>query len=125
MRGLLLSRHRLPQSTETPSDSPTLLFFSFSSAISLPNSAGVMRRHASLKSGVCLQPRLGDYFAAVFEDKMNIAGMVCAGVVLLAGSAAAQEESKAIQKTTITLGTATPGGGFPLYGDAFADVINA
>ena len=28
-------------------------------------------------------------------------------------------------KTTISLGTATPGGGFPLYGNAFAEVMNA
>jgi TRAP transporter TAXI family solute receptor len=55
---------------------------------------------------------------------MNIARVVCAGVLLLAGSAAAQEGGKPIQKTTISLGTATPGGGFPLYGDAFAEVIN-
>ena len=27
--------------------------------------------------------------------------------------------------TTITLGTATPGGGFPVYGEAFVDAINA
>lgn len=26
---------------------------------------------------------------------------------------------------TLSLGTATPGGGFPLYGDAFAEVMNA
>jgi uncharacterized protein len=56
---------------------------------------------------------------------MNIARIVCAGAVLLAVSAAAQEGDKAIQKTTITLGTATPGGGFPLYGNNFAEVINA
>jgi TRAP transporter TAXI family solute receptor len=55
---------------------------------------------------------------------MNIARVVCAGILLLAGSAAAQEGGKAIQKTTISLGTATPGGGFPLYGDAFAEVMN-
>src|ERR1700682_2450037 len=55
---------------------------------------------------------------------MNIARAVCASVVLLAGSAAAQEGGKAIQKTTITLGTATPGGGFPLYGNAFAEIMN-
>jgi TRAP transporter TAXI family solute receptor len=55
---------------------------------------------------------------------MNIACVVCAGALLLAGGAAAQEGGKAIQKITITLGTATPGGGFPLYGDAFAAVIN-
>lgn len=59
---------------------------------------------------------------------MKIALMVCA-VVLLAGGAAAQEGGKTISetnsKTTITLGTATPGGGFPLYGNAFAEAMNA
>src|SRR5471032_835050 len=56
---------------------------------------------------------------------MKIADMVCAGVLLLAGSAAAQDGGKAIQKTSISLGTATPGGGFPLYGDALAEIMNA
>src|ERR1700726_286318 len=56
---------------------------------------------------------------------MKLAHIVCAGVWLLAGSAAAQQGDKAIQKTTISLGTATPGGGFPLYGNAFAKVMNA
>ena len=28
-------------------------------------------------------------------------------------------------KTTITLATATPGGGFPLYGGVLAEVVNA
>jgi len=51
--------------------------------------------------------------------------MICAGVVLLAGGAAAQDGGKAITKTTISLGTATPGGGFPVYGDAFTEVMNA
>ena len=55
---------------------------------------------------------------------MNIARIICAGVVMLAGSAAAQDGGKAIQKTTISLGTATPGGGFPLYGNALAEVLN-
>jgi TRAP transporter TAXI family solute receptor len=55
---------------------------------------------------------------------MNIAIIVCAGALLLAGSAAAQDGGKAIQKATISLGTATPGGGFPLYGNAFAEVMN-
>src|SRR5258708_6374504 len=57
--------------------------------------------------------------------KMKLALIVCAGVLLLAGSAAAQDGGKAISKTTISLGTATPGGGFPLYGNAFAEVMNA
>src|SRR6202166_3963151 len=55
---------------------------------------------------------------------MNITRMICAGVLLLAGGAAAQDGGKPIQKTTISLGTATPGGGFPLYGNAFAQVMN-
>jgi TRAP transporter TAXI family solute receptor len=55
---------------------------------------------------------------------MNIARIVCTGVLLLAASAAAQDGGKVIQKTAISLGTATPGGGFPLYGNAFAEVMN-
>jgi TRAP transporter TAXI family solute receptor len=56
---------------------------------------------------------------------MKIARAVCTAVALLSGSAAAQQGDKAIAGTVINLGTATPGGGFPLYGDAFAEVINA
>ena len=55
---------------------------------------------------------------------MNMIGIVGAATLLLAGSAAAQDGGKLIQKTIISLGTATPGGGFPLYGNAFAEVIN-
>src|SRR5215510_11749386 len=46
-------------------------------------------------------------------------------LLLLASAAVAEERDKAIQQTEITLGTATPGGGFPLYGNAFAEVMNA
>jgi uncharacterized protein len=57
---------------------------------------------------------------------MNLAPIVLAGL-LLATSAAAQDAGKAVQKTdqktTISLGTATKGGGFPPYGDAFAAAI--
>jgi uncharacterized protein len=53
---------------------------------------------------------------------MNIAYVVLAGM-LLATSAAAQDAAKTAQKTTISLGTATKGGGFPPYGDAFAAAI--
>jgi uncharacterized protein len=57
---------------------------------------------------------------------MNIAVVVLAGV-LLATSASAQDAGNAAQatdhKTTISLGTATKGGGFPPYGDAFAAAI--
>jgi TRAP transporter TAXI family solute receptor len=55
---------------------------------------------------------------------MKITSMVCAALALLAGGAAAQEGGKPIPKTTISLGTATPGGGFPLYGNNFASVMN-
>jgi TRAP transporter TAXI family solute receptor len=37
----------------------------------------------------------------------------------------AQQGAKPMSPTTLSLGTATPGGGFPLYGDAFAEVMNA
>jgi TRAP transporter TAXI family solute receptor len=56
---------------------------------------------------------------------MNVAATVAAVVLLLAGSAAAQDGGRAIQKTSISLGTATPGGGFPLYGNALAEIMNA
>ena len=56
---------------------------------------------------------------------MKTAATFAAVVLLLAGSAAAQDGGKAIQKTSISLGTATPGGGFPLYGDALAEIMNA
>ena len=56
---------------------------------------------------------------------MKVIGCWLASILLLlAGSAAAQDGGKIISKTTITLGTATPGGGFPLYGGAFAEVMN-
>src|SRR6516225_6028502 len=56
---------------------------------------------------------------------MKFASLICAGLLLLAGGAVAQQGDKTIQKTTIRLGTATPGGGFPLYGNAFAEAMNA
>ena len=57
--------------------------------------------------------------------KVISAYLVCAGALLLGTSAMAQDGGKAISRTTISLGTATPGGGFPLYGNAFADIMNA
>src|SRR3954466_3955937 len=63
------------------------------------------------------------------RSNMKLAHIACAAALLLAGGAAAQDGGKTISnpataKTTISLGTATPGGGFPVYGDAFAAVIN-
>ena len=56
---------------------------------------------------------------------MKLAWIVCAGALLAASHAAAQEGSKAIPKTAVSLGTATPGVGFPVYGNAFAEIMNA
>ncbi|MBR0698226.1 TAXI family TRAP transporter solute-binding subunit [Bradyrhizobium lablabi] len=56
---------------------------------------------------------------------MKFAVVICAGALLFASGAAAEEGGKAISKTTISFGTATPGGGFPLYGNAFAEAMNA
>jgi hypothetical protein len=60
---------------------------------------------------------------------MKFAGIACAGLLLFAGGATAQDGGKAITKTSIStpisLGTATPGGGFPVYGNAFAEIMNA
>ena len=59
---------------------------------------------------------------------MKWIGVVCFALGLVAGGAAAQQGSKVIgktpQRTPVSLGTATPGGGFPLYGNAFAEVMN-
>jgi uncharacterized protein len=56
---------------------------------------------------------------------MKLAWMMCAALLFAAGHAAAQEGGKTISRTTISLGTATPGGGFPVYGNAFAELMNA
>jgi uncharacterized protein len=56
---------------------------------------------------------------------MKLVHAAFVGVWLVAAGAAAQEGGKPIQKTIISLGTATPGGGFPLYGNSFAEVLNA
>src|SRR5215510_11924958 len=50
---------------------------------------------------------------------------VLAGVLLMTGGAAGQDKEKTALMNRISLGTATPGGGFPLYGGAFAQVMNA
>ena len=44
--------------------------------------------------------------------------VVAAGALMIGSPASAQE------KTVVTHGTATPGGGFPVYGDAFAATLN-
>ena len=61
--------------------------------------------------------------------KLKLALVACAGILLAASGARAEEGDKTISKidskTAISLGTATPGGGFPLYGNAFAEIMNA
>jgi uncharacterized protein len=54
---------------------------------------------------------------------MKMTSIVCATLLLLASGAAAQEGGKTVQKLTLVLATATQGGGFPLYGNAFAEVM--
>lgn len=56
---------------------------------------------------------------------MKLAWMICAGILLGTCHAAAQDGGRPISRTAISLGTATPGGGFPVYGNAFAEVMNA
>lgn len=56
---------------------------------------------------------------------MKIMMWICAALLMSSGSVMAQQETKPMSPTTLSLGTATPGGGFPLYGDAFAEVMNA
>ena len=64
---------------------------------------------------------------------MKIVRLLCIAAALTAASAAAQNGDKAISnqapnqasKTSISFATATPGGGFPLYGNALAEVMNA
>jgi TRAP transporter TAXI family solute receptor len=55
---------------------------------------------------------------------MKFIGFVGAALALLVSGAMAQDGGRVISKTSISLGTATPGGGFPLYGTAFAEVMN-
>jgi TRAP transporter TAXI family solute receptor len=54
---------------------------------------------------------------------MKMTSIVCATLLLLASGAVAQQEDKTVQKLTVVLATATQGGGFPLYGNAFAEVM--
>jgi uncharacterized protein len=54
---------------------------------------------------------------------MKMTSIVCATLLLLAPGAVAQQGDKTVQKLTVVLATATQGGGFPLYGNAFAEVM--
>ncbi|MES1148461.1 MAG: TAXI family TRAP transporter solute-binding subunit, partial [Bradyrhizobium guangdongense] len=56
---------------------------------------------------------------------MKLGLLITLAAMTLVGPATAQTGDKPISPITISLGTATPGGGFPLYGNAFAQVMNA
>ena len=58
---------------------------------------------------------------------VRLAQIACAGLLLLAPGAKAEEGGKAISKTSISLGTATPGGGYhvPLVPVVIAVVLAA
>ena len=54
--------------------------------------------------------------------KFAISTLVASATLLYGGTMHAQQKTQ--EKSKVVLGTATPGGGFPLYGAAFADAIN-
>ena len=56
---------------------------------------------------------------------MTILRTLCALLFVFSATAPTQSGDAVVSKLGISLGTATPGGGFPLYGDTFADVMNA
>ena len=55
---------------------------------------------------------------------MRFAFTILLAAALLASPAAAQTGGNAIPTTTLSLGTATPGGGFPVYGAAFVETVS-
>jgi TRAP transporter TAXI family solute receptor len=62
----------------------------------------------------------------VREATMRMMAFVLMGAALVAapGQWMASDSSAADEKTKVVLGTATPGGGFPLYGGVVAEVVN-
>jgi uncharacterized protein len=52
--------------------------------------------------------------------------VIAMGAALVASAQMmASQSSSAQEKTAVVLGTATPGGGFPLFGGVLAEVVNA
>jgi TRAP transporter TAXI family solute receptor len=51
-------------------------------------------------------------------------GATCAILAAIGGGTTLSRPARAQPKTSIVLGTATPGGGFPLYGGAVAETVN-
>src|SRR5260370_40391277 len=58
------------------------------------------------------------------EPGMNIARIICAGVLMLAGGPAAEDGGEAGPKSTGGPGSGTPGGRLPLYRDALGEVLD-
>src|SRR5262245_18468556 len=56
---------------------------------------------------------------------MRIAATMAIGAALVASALVMGDQVAAQEKTTVVLGTATPGGGFPLFGGALAEVVSA
>ena len=83
------------------------------------------KRGLAYKGGPSEMGMLTRSAATMNATKVKSPYLVCAGALLLGADAMAQDGGKAISKTTISSGTATPGGGFPLYGNAFAEIMNA
>src|SRR5262245_20189551 len=56
---------------------------------------------------------------------MKTATTMAIGAALVASALVMGDQAAAQEKTTLVLGTATPGGGFPLFGGVLAEVVNA
>jgi uncharacterized protein len=56
---------------------------------------------------------------------MRLAAGLAIGAALVASAQMMTDRATAQEKTNVVLGTATPGGGFPLFGGVLADVVNA
>jgi TRAP transporter TAXI family solute receptor len=50
--------------------------------------------------------------------------LAVAAVAVAAMTGAGMDKAAAQEKTTVVLGTATPGGGFPVYGAAYSSILN-
>eukprot|EP01035_Chromulina_nebulosa_P035838 gene35837-48192_t len=88
-----------------------------SARLPMPSAGSSLRRRADAVS-------VGATFGR-YGVPMIVMRIVCAAALLVSGAAAAKQGGKPIPDTIIHLGTATPGGGFPVYGDAFVAAMAA
>src|SRR5262249_35934198 len=77
------------------------------------------RRHRRTREYILLKPQT--------TTRVNLLTNTLIGTALAGapGFCMDRTASAADEKTKVTLGTATPGGGFPLYGGVVAEVVNA